>query len=126
MRWDDSTRKLKIEFPYTTPSKFDLDFTLDSGVGAAGKAFADSSMIYVPSINYKHGIEVLADKLNVLPSVYVETHLHPFKTILCIPILGYDTKPIGVLNLTSPTGNAFSPSEFRMATLAATIISLMR
>lgn len=125
MRWDDTRKKLTIEFPYAQPTTIDLTLELGEGEGAAGTSYARNSMMYVPAIGYKHGIEVLSDRLEVLPSVYVKSKQEPFESILCIPFHDATKSSRGVLNLTSTTKGAFSPSEFRMGTLAATILSLM-
>jgi hypothetical protein len=127
MQWNSEASQLNIAYPERTPDNekiINLDLRLAEGKGVAGRAFKEGHTIYVPSRRYIHGIRVRAKSYQLLPNVYVDTEPQPFKAVLSVPIFGISGQPVAVINFTSPKSNAFWPTDFRIATLAATILGM--
>ncbi len=117
---------LRIFYLYPRGTKYDPIFSLQPNQGGAGVSYAETKIVYIPAIRYRHGIgvtfpEYLAGGIGEVrfalkPLVYrpIPKEYEVYKSILSVPI----TSPQGthgVLNLDSKHQDAFDDHDFHVA-----------
>jgi hypothetical protein len=115
---------LRIEHTYPKEAKFDLTLALAPGKGGAGTAYTLSQMIYIPSVRHQHGIRIEGTTPHLAESVYVPTGTEPFRSVLCVPVFTTEEK-FGVLNFSTDKPKTFSPLDFEIGQLAASVLALV-
>lgn len=106
--------------PATSPVNRELKFA--KGQGAAGKAYQENTMIYVPSTRHRVGITVETFRPVGLTYILSGTE-GTFRSLLCVPVVPSPTVFL-VINVLSGKRRAFSPLDFDIAQLAAAFIRI--
>jgi len=127
---------LKIQFVYPVGSTYDPKAEFAPGHGAAGVAFQDRHLVYVPAIKYRHGLAVTLPRpgevtprgslptFELKPDVYVAVDHQPYRSLLSVPIPTIDDSGYGVLNLDSDVQNAFNDADMEIADTAACALGM--
>jgi hypothetical protein len=106
--------------PPTSPVNRELKFA--KGHGAAGKAYQENTMIYVPSTRHRVGIKV--DTFLPVGLAYILSGTEgTFRSLLCVPVVPSPTAFL-VINVLSGKRRAFSQLDFDIAQLAAAFIGM--
>jgi diguanylate cyclase (GGDEF)-like protein len=115
MLLDPVDGKLRIKAALGIPDPTRETFAVSPGEGIAGYVFATGEMLYVPDVDadprYQH-----------LPDSKIEEG-----SLLAVPLLDDENKPIGVLNISKPEKNAFTESDQALfSTLALQIAVIIQ
>lgn len=119
-------QKLKTVYFKPDDATFEMDLELESGEGAAGKAYKSESLIYIPSIKYLHGIAIRRGaeySFSLESLVYRPIRMQKFMALVCVPIVT-STGVTGVLNVDAPKTNAFGLMDFDFGYVAASVIGM--
>ncbi len=128
--------KIQFAYPIESKSRYDPKAEFASGVGAAGVAFQERYLVYVPAIRYRHGLAVILPRPGettsggslptflLKPDVYVAVEHQPYRSLLSVPIPTADGNRYGVLNLDSEVQNAFNDADMEIADTAACALGM--
>ena len=128
-----STEKEKLQVMYQYPSTGQLGYDptaqFEKGEGAAGLAWRDGLIVYVPAIRYLHAVTIQLPTeghpaaRDVKPNVYKRVRLEPYASILCVPVQTA-TDIAGIVNVDCPTQNRFDEDAMEFASVAASLIAM--
>jgi hypothetical protein len=111
--------------------KFDRNWHPRLGEGAAGRAFQQNAIAYIPSKANRHGVvareqaRTSAYRYEMRPKLYSPSNPEPFQAILSVPIRDVSSQAVAVLSFSSNVKNAFSPADFKVAWRAALLVGLV-
>lgn len=121
---------LIIRYKYPSETEYDPSFCPEPGDGGAGLSFAETTIVYIPAVRYRHGItmklpEYRGDDIRSVkppdfgfrPDIYVavsKKKYEVYSSILSIPITG-PNGTIGVLNLDSKHRDGFDDHDAHVA-----------
>lgn len=129
----DQYGNLKIVYLYPVGTIYDPDFSLKPGEGAAGYSFEKAKIVYVPAIQYAHGILVTFPESEDGPNAEISFGLKPrlyiqiaaefeiFASIVSLPI----TSPLGkhaVLNVDSNRPDGFNFQDINILRAYARVL----
>lgn len=132
---------LRVTRVYPKTRVYDGTLALAPGVGAAGFAYETTKAVYIPAITYLHGVTIQFPTLQSAVSdsgaggseieydlkrnLYVRCGVEPYRSILCVPIVGTGTKPVGVLNFDSDLRKPYTDIDMTFAAVAAAALAML-
>ena len=112
----DKDGKLRIAYLFPPGTSYDPNVCFEPGQGGAGYSFQESTIVYIPSIRYTHGITISIVSEKGVPNfryglkrrlyVPISKEFEIFESFLCLPV----TSKMGthaVMNVDSRDRDAF-------------------
>jgi GAF domain-containing protein len=127
MRLDGDDLVIKFVCP-KYDKDLDSNLKLRLGQGGAGVAYRDGIPVYIPSTHHLVGINLKTSaptgETYKAATEKKEDKKEAYRSLLCVPVFG-GNGIVGVLNVSSSKRASFYPLDFKIAKLAAALVSIV-